>query len=1389
MKNEKDFLGLDIGTDSVGYAVTDTTEYYNLLKHGGEPMWGVTLFENANTAEERRTHRVDRRRLDRRQQRVKLVQELFAKEIANVDSSFFKRISESALLREDSTEPYCLFNDSGFTDKEYHKRYPTIHHLIMDLIEDKKPHDVRLVYIACAWLVAHRGHFLSEVSKEKVDELLDFKKAYKEMMKYFEDASGEDYSAPWNLDSKQIKELERILKKSNGINYKYSEICGLLFDGKKPKAVKTQDESDGFPFNVEGILKLLCGGEYKLSKLFINESYDELGSVSLSMDDEKTENIKRETGDDFELISILKNVYDVILLSDILNGNRYISKSKIEVYNQHKKDLKDLKSYIRKHCSKDVYDSVLRKYEKDNYVSYCGSTKNLSADEISAFKSHSTREAFCEYLKNKLNCKTKTADELGMPKEMFERIQAGTFMPKQVDGENRVIPYQLYYIELKKILENASDYLPFINESDSDGYVTKEKLLSIMDFRVPYFVGPLNKNNNEHAWIERKAEGKIYPWNFDNIVDGDESEKAFIDRMTNTCSYLAGEECLPKHSLLYEKFEVLNEINNLKINGQDIPVETKQAIYTDLFEKREKVSLKIIYEYLSTKNLLPCGVEHKTKNVTKEFLNGLFSGIDTETGIKSSLSSRIAFSRLNDPNQLTQDEVEEIIRHRTYSEDGSRFRRWIYKEYSKLSEEDRKKVSSLKFKEFGRLSRQLLDRLVGKDMTTGNENTVIGFMWETNDNASEILLSDRYSFREQIELLNKEYYSGKKLDLNDRLDEMYVSNAVKRPIIRTLEIVKDVVKATGHAPEKIFVEMARGATEEQKNKRTKSRRNQLIELYSKVKDEDVRELAKVLERKKDNELQSDKLFLSFTQLGRCMYSGKKIDIEKLGQKCYDIDHIYPQSFVKDDSIINNKVLVLSEKNGEKGNKYPVSSDVQNKMKSFWDSLRQEKLISDEKYRRLTRQNGFSEDEAWGFINRQLVETRQSAKIITDILKEKYPDSQIVYVKAGLVSDFRHDFDMLKSRAINDLHHAKDAYLNIVCGNVYSEKFTNAWFKKTWNGSEYTANPETLFNHKVKKGTALLWNPDVSFSAVRKTIYSNSVHETVYAFCRHGGLFDQQPVKKDVGLVERKSGLPTEKYGGYNKPSISYFILAKYYIGNKSDIMIVPVQLLYAEQIEKGIVSYEEYAKDRIENIINKKNAIDKVEFPLGYRKIKINTVLSLDGFKGVISGSASGGRCLIFSPLMPLKLEHKWETYIKRIESFVEKCSENSNLKYDEAYDRISKKDNEELYSILSEKHNGPLYSKRPNPQGKTVHDGFDKFCLLDVKQQALSLLNIIQSFGRIASGCDFELIGGKKHSAATVNFSSSVSNWSKKYGNVRIIDYSTSGLWMKESVNLLELL
>ena len=54
-KNSKYYVGLDIGTSSVGFCATD--ENYNLINKKGRDLWGVMLFDEAQTAEKRRAKR------------------------------------------------------------------------------------------------------------------------------------------------------------------------------------------------------------------------------------------------------------------------------------------------------------------------------------------------------------------------------------------------------------------------------------------------------------------------------------------------------------------------------------------------------------------------------------------------------------------------------------------------------------------------------------------------------------------------------------------------------------------------------------------------------------------------------------------------------------------------------------------------------------------------------------------------------------------------------------------------------------------------------------------------------------------------------------------------------------------------------------------------------------------------------------------------------------------------------------------------------------------------------------------------------------------------------------------------------------------------------------
>lgn len=65
----KYYLGLDMGTNSVGWAATDPE--YRLLKAKGKDLWGIREFNEASGAVERRTHRISRRRRQREQVRMK----------------------------------------------------------------------------------------------------------------------------------------------------------------------------------------------------------------------------------------------------------------------------------------------------------------------------------------------------------------------------------------------------------------------------------------------------------------------------------------------------------------------------------------------------------------------------------------------------------------------------------------------------------------------------------------------------------------------------------------------------------------------------------------------------------------------------------------------------------------------------------------------------------------------------------------------------------------------------------------------------------------------------------------------------------------------------------------------------------------------------------------------------------------------------------------------------------------------------------------------------------------------------------------------------------------------------------------------------------------------
>lgn len=118
--------------------------------------------------------------------------------------------------------------------------------------------------------------------------------------------------------------------------------------------------------------------------------------------------------------------------------------------------------------------------------------------------------------------------------DIYAEIESKTFLPKLTGTDNGVIPYQLHLLELEKILENASGYLDFLGETDADGITAAEKIVSIFKFRIPYYVGPLSTKSQKH-WLVRSDE-KIYPWNFEKVVNISETAEKFMLNLIGRCS-------------------------------------------------------------------------------------------------------------------------------------------------------------------------------------------------------------------------------------------------------------------------------------------------------------------------------------------------------------------------------------------------------------------------------------------------------------------------------------------------------------------------------------------------------------------------------------------------------------------------------------------------------------------------------------------------------------------------------------------------------------------------------------------------------------------------------------------------------------------------------------
>lgn len=1188
-------IGLDIGTGSVGWCLTDNNGHLLKINRKGDngktyrnSAWGVRLFASADTAADCRIKRSTRRRYNRRRARIIELRKIMSEMIMPVDPNFYARLDEAFLWNEDKSDkakaPFLLFNDKELYDIKYYKKYPTIYHLRKYLLETKEKADPRFIYLALHHMMKYRGHFLFEgQSFEAIDNIKDTFIELEQLI---------------NVYVKGKEEIED----NNKNNDKYEAIKICLADNKVKNKDKKENITDIFikagydnKYSKE-LAAAVLGYEFNVGIIVNDNSLTDEDGKALKAKfadakyEEQEEKLSDTLGERYYIVEALKKIYSWKVLHSILGDSMFLSCAMVDKYEKHGEQLTALKNLFHKYISQDEYSEFFHQEKNKegkyivNYANYIKGIKRLNNESN---KNSNANQQLYQSIKKILG---KRAADDEVYKNILTEMEQETFLEKINNVDNSAIPYQLNLIEMDKILTQQGVYYKELKDN-------KEILLKMLTSKIPYYVGPLNNNNKGNrnfAWMTKKAgkeNEKVYPWNVKDVVDIDVTAEDFITRMTNYCTYLPNEKVLPKESLLYQRYMLLEELSQIRIDGKKLSKEDRKAIIDDLFigKGRVKVSDKDFKEYLDKVNYVK--VNGKGYDVT---------GYQSDDGFACALSSYNKFRRiLGYVDERNEKMIEDIIYWLTVFEDKDIVKRKINKQYAdKFSDEQLKKILKLKFKGWGRYSAKLLNGIKG-DMGT----TIIEMLEDADErfaycdycpNFMRIINKDEKI--KQIIDDNRSIYDGTK-DLLDIIQDMHTSPANRRGIWQTMKVIEEIIEYMGEKPQQIYIEFAREDDFKAKNKRTDSRKKAVDKALNKLKEEVIDEYNEnVYKELKQYEkrLDEEKVYLYFMQNGKSLYTGEELNLNE--PENLEIDHIIPYSLSDDDSL-DNKALVLKKENQNKGNKivkeaFPQSfSD--SEMIDYWKNLKKARLISEKKFNNLQK-NNVDDILTKGFINRQLVETRQIVKSVANLILDYYNEQiDVIEVKANLSVSVRkmltyekkdnngfwvenNDNSMFyKNRHMNDYHHAHDAYLANIIGMYIQKNYPQlqkelnySQYRKIWrkyyenaknnNGVNWFA---TLGKFSINNKETAWYGEDIiaymrKIFCYRDVIISKKLEENTGAF--YSETKYPREDKADSKLVPLKQGnnmrgannlkeLDTRKYGGYKGGEKAYFVLVKYCI--------------------------------------------------------------------------------------------------------------------------------------------------------------------------------------------------------------------------------------------------
>ena len=685
-----------------------------------------------------------------------------------------------------------------------------------------------------------------------------------------------------------------------------------------------------------------------------------------------------------------------------------------------------VKGLSEKLSQEEIY-YILLNYCKHKGISYLDEEMNKSEDEDSNKK-------LSEYAKG-LKLNQEKLEKLLPCQIQFERLNKnGCYRGENniFDENNEMITLSnvfttsSYIKEIKSILDIQKEYYDFITEEFQNEFI------ELFKRKREYYVGPGNeKSRTDYGRFTTKI-GKD-----GNYID----ERNIFSKLVGKCSvfnkqngYENEEFRASTSSYSAEYYNLLNDLNNIKIGGEKLTKEEREKVI-NLVKNAERLGdkdmEKIFREVTGKKDGIISGarVDRDGNNIYHKFecyrkIKKYFNqnDINVEDIDKKKYNKIMDILTINTEKDAIKIGLENSEGLRTKEEDG------IVLDLNEQMIEllcKFRNTHNLLFSKWHSFSYKIIDQLIPMMLETGKEQM-------------QCLLDLKVIKENKSKLSDKAILSKKLIT-----QEIY-NPVVIRATRVSVDILNALIKKYGF-PEKVVVEMPRDKNETEEKKRIKneqSKNEKELANVLKIINNDYGVKIEIGDKYfKAQKNLAIKLKLWEEQQHRCVYSGKIIEIYDLlnNYDMFEIDHIIPLSLSYDDSR-QNKVLVYRTENQLKGQNTPLGYIKSGEAKVGLDQFTKmvKEIYGGKKEFKRKLQNLLSEEDITkkvirdSFVERNLNDTRYASRTFLNAIQNYFDRkdefTKVNVIKGSFTHQMRVGLGLQKDRDESFSHHAIDAAL-------------------------------------------------------------------------------------------------------------------------------------------------------------------------------------------------------------------------------------------------------------------------------------------------------------------------------------------------------------------------